>query len=219
MKYLVLLLVLFTGCGHNRSDLIKSTAKGTLYVGSPLGHGSGAYLKVGNKDIVLTNAHVCEGVFQPHVMAAQKGNILAYIMTTPFLTNHEGKSNSDINMIKINETTDLCAIEMHPSPDMNPLPLSNKVSLFDYVLILGYPKYDPMTPTFGFIMRKGLKDVLHDGNEVNFSSATVYPGNSGSPVVNMNGELVGLVSEGDTVTHSSVLVTLEHIKDFLSNIH
>ena len=61
------------------------------------------------------------------------------------------------------------------------------------VIILGYPAagvtFDYPTITEGIVS----KVFVGDGDGIFLTSATVNPGNSGGPVINLNGDLVGVI--------------------------
>lgn len=49
-----------------------------------------------------------------------------------------------------------------------------------------------------------------------FTNLVIYPGNSGSPVVNFWGNVVGVIFAGDNVTNYGLIIPLRDIKKFLS---
>jgi serine protease Do len=72
---------------------------------------------------------------------------------------------------------------------------SNRTRVGEFVLALGHPFGLEQTVSFGIISRKGAPlQVAAPGFEFIQTDAAVNPGNSGGPLVNMAGEVVGVNS-------------------------
>ena len=72
---------------------------------------------------------------------------------------------------------------------------SNRTRVGEFVLALGHPFGLEQTVSFGIVSRKGAPlDVATPGSDFIQTDATVNPGNSGGPLVNMAGEVVGVNS-------------------------
>ena len=72
---------------------------------------------------------------------------------------------------------------------------SNKTRVGEFVLALGHPFGLEQTVSFGIVSRKGAPiQVAAPGFEFIQTDAAVNPGNSGGPLVNMAGEVVGVNS-------------------------
>ncbi len=72
---------------------------------------------------------------------------------------------------------------------------SNRLRVGEFVLALGHPFGLEQTVSFGIVSRKGLPlQVATPGFDFIQTDATVNPGNSGGPLVNMAGEVVGINS-------------------------
>jgi serine protease Do len=72
---------------------------------------------------------------------------------------------------------------------------SNRLRVGEFVLALGHPFGLEQTVSFGIVSRKGAPlQVATPGFDFIQTDATVNPGNSGGPLVNMAGEVVGINS-------------------------
>jgi Trypsin-like peptidase domain len=93
------------------------------------------------------------------------------------------------------------------------------------LFVLGYPPI-PLNSTSTLVMQKGEVTVesipIHyspTSNESNFLfSATVRPGNSGGPIINTKGELLGIVSSDRTSLSSTVSSTVAPVLPFYAGI-
>jgi serine protease Do len=72
---------------------------------------------------------------------------------------------------------------------------SNRLRVGEFVLALGHPFGLEQTVSFGIVSRKGAPlQVAAPGFDFIQTDAAVNPGNSGGPLVNMSGEVVGVNS-------------------------
>lgn len=92
---------------------------------------------------------------------------------------------------------DLAVLKIEGARDLPVLPLgdSNRVRVGEFVLALGHPFGLGQTVSFGIVGRKGAPlRVASPGFDFIETDAAVNPGNSGGPLVNMAGEVVGVNS-------------------------
>lgn len=93
---------------------------------------------------------------------------------------------------------DYAIIEVTAAPDVRPLPLAQSVTELDTVISAGFPGLFQSFQQTGLprmILRSG--EFIHalpqaDGREVYAHSAEVFQGNSGGPLLNACGEVVGM---------------------------
>jgi serine protease DegQ len=138
--------------------------------------GSGVVVDA-NKGYVLTNNHVVEGADDVSVTIADGRTVKAKVLGTD--------PDSDLAVLQI--TADkLTAL---------PVADSSKVRVGDFVAAVGEPFGLGQTVTHGMISALGRTGLGNSGVQ-NFiqTDAPNNPGNSGGPLVNLRGELVGINS-------------------------
>ena len=138
------------------------------------GLGSGVIVDAGH-GYILTNWHVVSGADQVKVVVADGRDFKAeWIRTDP--------------------ATDLAVIKIAADGLVDvPLGDSDKVDVGDWVLAIGAPQYLPETVTAGIVSAKG-RTTGGGPMYQNFiqTDAAINRGNSGGPLVNMRGEVIGI---------------------------
>jgi serine protease Do len=108
---------------------------------------------------------------------------------------HDGR-RFDARLVGLDERVDLALLKI----EAKGLPVaqlgdSNRTRVGEFVLALGHPFGLEQTVSFGIVSRKGAPlQVAAPGFEFIQTDAAVNPGNSGGPLVNMAGEVVGVNS-------------------------
>ena len=155
--------------------------------------------------VFATNNHVVEGA--THLFAYFTESKLKYKAETLFVD-----SDNDLALVKITD------------PKFSGFPAINygfKLSTEDVgteVFVLGYPRVDTMGEevklTTGVVSsRSGFQ-----GNQSQYQvSAPIQPGNSGGPLFNESGELIGIVSakHSDGAENVSYAVKLSYLNDLI----
>ena len=141
--------------------------------------GQGSGVIIDKNGLVLTNAHVVERVDNVSVTLAD-GNILeGQVLGTDAIT--------DLALVKIDEST---------SSVFAPLGNSEDLEVGDWAIALGTPYGLEKTVTLGIV-----SSLHRDINSLGFSDkrldliqtdAAINPGNSGGPLINSNGEVIGI---------------------------
>jgi serine protease Do len=127
---------------------------------------------------LVTNAHVVEGATDVQVRLATGRRLKGTVV---------GRDNRvDLALVRVQ------------SPDRLPtLPLgdSDRLRVGEFVLALGHPFGLEQTVSFGIVSRKGAPlSSPTPGFDFIQTDAAVNPGNSGGPLVNMAGQVVGVNS-------------------------
>jgi serine protease Do len=142
-----------------------------VQIATPYSTGTGFIIP--QDDIIITNEHVIRGsqdiVIQDQSGHRQKGKVL-----------YTDQSN-DLALIKVE--TILEGIEN--------LAFTDVIDMGQHIIALGHPYGLSFSSTFGIISNssldvKGISYIMHD--------AALNPGNSGGPLINSIGELVGMNS-------------------------
>lgn len=146
--------------------------------------GVGSGFLVDPKGYILTNEHVVEGATRITV-GLQSGE------------QYRGK------IVGIDEETDVAVIKIDPPHDLPTLKLgdSNAAQVGDWVLAIGSPFGLDQTVTAGIISKKE-RETPYFTSFQRFlqTDAAINRGNSGGPLVNMRGEVIGINSQIATMT-------------------
>ena len=138
--------------------------------------GSGVIID-GKKGLILTNAHVIQKTGTIKVVLEDEREFEARIVGTD--------PDSDLAVLKIDSEQDLPAIKMGSSEDL---------MIGETVIAIGNPFGFSHTVTTGVISAKNRsiraeKRVYHNFIQID---ASINPGNSGGPLLNINGDLIGI---------------------------
>jgi serine protease Do len=145
----------------------------------PLGGGSGFI--VNKQGYVFTNAHVVEGADIVKVSLINKKTYVAKVVGVD--------KKADVAVLKISA----------PGEDLPVVAFgdSKKLAIGEWVMAIGNPFGLQNTVTSGIVSAKGRRDQMQGGDAYQDfiqTDAAVNPGNSGGPLVNLKGEVVGINS-------------------------
>ena len=128
-----------------------------------------------------------------------------YILTNNHVVEQATKIQVQLNgdttrytakVIGVDEDTDLAVIKIDASKELPIAKLGNSdgVQVGDWVLAIGSPFGLQQTMTAGIVSATGRDLGAQGGTFTNFiqTDASINPGNSGGPLVNMQGEVVGI---------------------------
>lgn len=142
--------------------------------------GLGTGMLIDAEGHILTNNHVVAGATKIHV-------------TLP-----DGRQYSDksVKLIGTDSKTDLAVIQITAKEPFPYLPLgdSDKVGVGQWVVAIGHPRGLDQTVTQGIISAKHRTGISDPGGYQDFlqTDAAINPGNSGGPLLNLQGEVVGV---------------------------
>lgn len=159
---------------------------------------------------IMTNRHVCDGL--------QEDSEIMY---------KSGSNSGSVRVVYRDRIADLCLLE--GADNIEPLETAFKIYNHEKVYLLGYPSGRPLSYEYGFHVGEEVIDLdnycYHNTNNIcQFSydayhiNAISYPGNSGSPVLDIFGNVVGVLFAGrrDQPT-ATYIVPLDDIKRVLEN--
>lgn len=155
--------------------------------GTKISTGTGfIYKKNDDKAFIMTNNHVVEGADEVKIIRSDNEVIDAKVLG--------GETYSDIAVLNINASDALSVIDIGSSSD---------IRLGDTVFTIGSPLGEAYsgTVTKGILSGKDrLVEVSFSGNTSDYymkvlqTDAAINPGNSGGPLLNLNGEVIGINS-------------------------
>jgi serine protease Do len=124
---------------------------------------------------ILTNNHMVEGADEITVTLADKREFTAEII---------GRDSK----------TDLALIKIEEAKDLQPLPLgdSDKLEVGDWVIAIGNPFGLENTVTAGIVSAKYRQIGTSSYDNYIQTDASINRGNSGGPLLNINGEVIGI---------------------------
>ncbi len=145
----------------------------------PLGGGSGFILA--REGYIFTNAHVVDGADIVKVGLSNNKTYTAKIVGVD--------KKVDVAVVKIDA----------PLEELKPVDFgdSRKLQIGEWVLAIGNPFALQNTVTTGIVSAKGRREQISGGDSYQDfiqTDAAVNPGNSGGPLVNLRGEVVGINS-------------------------
>lgn len=137
--------------------------------------GIGTGVIIDAKGIILTNNHVVEG----------RNDVTVRL--------HDGREFKATE-IETDPNTDLAIVKIEGADNLKPAKLgdSDQVEVGDWVLALGHPFGLEGTLTSGIVSAKG-RGIGHPARATFIQTdAAINPGNSGGPLINLDGEVIGI---------------------------
>jgi putative serine protease PepD len=169
-----------------KGDLVRTVyaAASPSVVSVRTGSGSGTGFLVKSDGTIVTNAHVVGDSSQVQVRFDDKGEL------------------HDAQVLSVDASTDLAALKVDADAASGVRPLefadSDDVKVGDSAIAIGYPLGLDRTATAGII--SGLERQIEAPNgfsidKVIQTDAAVNPGNSGGPLLNAKGQVIGVNSQ------------------------
>jgi S1-C subfamily serine protease len=171
--------------GNTVNEIYKADANGVAFIESKVAEGvaSGSGVVLDDEGHVLTNNHVVEGGEVITVSLESEGQMYpAEVVGT--------EPNSDLALLKVEA----------PAAKLHPLKLgdSAKMEVGDPVVAIGNPFDLQRTVTSGIVSALQREIQAPDGmtiDNVIQTDAAINPGNSGGPLINGDGEVIGINSQ------------------------
>ena len=185
----------------------KIVGPSVIKVSTPGGLGSG--VMINNDGYAITNAHVIQGETNLEV--------------TVWLPQSDGSLQrttiEEVEIIAINNHLDLALLRIkHPEGepfDFSYLEKAESIVVGQPVFAIGNPLGLERSMSQGVV---STKQRSFDGLTYIQTDAAVNPGNSGGPLFNTKGEVVGITNMGITAAESlNFAIPTRYVKDFINN--
>ncbi len=137
--------------------------------------GMGSGFVIDEAGVVLTNSHVVRGADEVRVRT------------------HDGRDYV-VSDIKMDENSDIAVLRIKDAKGLKALRFgdSDTAEIGDWVLAVGNPFDVGMTVTAGIISAKSRGLGIARREDFLQTDAAINPGNSGGPLLNLNGEVIGI---------------------------
>ena len=142
---------------------------------SPRSRGMGSGFVIDDAGVILTNSHVVSGADEVKVRT------------------HDGHDYV-VSEVKMDENSDIAVLRIKDAKGLKALRFgdSDTAEIGDWVLAVGNPFDVGMTVTAGIISAKSRGLGIARREDFLQTDAAINPGNSGGPLLNLNGEVIGI---------------------------
>lgn len=221
--------------GNVHKMYIRSLQKHVVMIHNSKGSGATGFIIKGKsgKSVIMTNAHVCELQENGQVFVIYRGDKYVQSVIKQYPLNDlcaiEAPSTSngqlkEAHWVKLGE--EVSAIGY---PFLEPLSVTN--GEFSGIMNITIPvKYNPLPEeckgeTYRIVDTSdtmyaffGVTSICVRDLQAMTSSVSIAPGNSGSPIVNIYGNVVGVMFAGRSDAQRSYAVPLSDLKAFLGDL-
>lgn len=174
------------------TKLYKKTSPAVVSIRTAKGSGSGAIIAANG--LIVTNAHVVEGFNQVQVTLGDGRQIVGEVVAVG------GANCVDLALVQVSGQTNLPAIA---------LAASNSAEIGMPIVAIGNPLDIASTMTTG-----NVSNLAHHVGRI-LTDVRLNPGNSGGPLLNLKGQLVGIVEggySGDSGDGINVAISVEQVR-------
>jgi serine protease Do len=205
---------LSTRAARTRTQLIEDTKSAVVIVANPTGSGSGFLLDLDGH--LITNHHVVRNErYHSVTFFVRKGK------------NIERKKIEDVELVALNPLYDLALLKVEPARlEAEGIPLRPLLLSPRYSVEPGDPVFAVGNPGVGIqILEQSVSEGIVSSASRNFNdllylqtTAAVNPGNSGGPLLNQDGEVIGVVTFKAFFQEGiAFALPVRYLKDFLEN--
>lgn len=142
---------------------------------TPRSRGMGSGFVIDEAGVILTNSHVVRGADEVKART------------------HDGRDYV-VSEVKMDENSDIAVLRVKDAKGLKALRFgdSDTAEIGDWVLAVGNPYDVGMTVTAGIISAKSRGLGIARREDFLQTDAAINPGNSGGPLLNLNGEVIGI---------------------------
>ena len=164
---------------EQREKLRKEQEKQRRFHRDPVYSGEGSGVVIRKEGFILTNRHVVDG--------AEKIKIV-----------FKDGSEFDGEVRGVDAQSDVAVIQIEPKGKaltVAKLADSDKTRVGEFAIAIGAPFNLDYSVTFGHVSAKGRSSIIQDkimDQDFIQTDASINPGNSGGPLVNIDGEVIGI---------------------------
>ena len=178
-----------------------TTPDTTLPPGHPALTAEGTGVILTSDGYILTNKHVIEGATK----------------ITVTLTNGHDYQGTTLGS---DTRDDLAVVKISPTETLVPAPLGNSDNMrpADWVMAMGNPLGFDYSVTVGVVSGKGRSLPSSNFGAYIQTDAAIYPGNSGGPLVNLAGEVIGINTAVIPDTNLGFAVPINTAKDIIPQL-
>jgi S1-C subfamily serine protease len=178
-----------------------TTPDTTLPPGHPALTAEGTGVILTADGYILTNKHVIEGATK----------------ITVTLTNGHDYQGTTLGS---DTRDDLAVVKINPTETLQPAPLGNSDNMraADWVMAMGNPLGFDYSVTVGVVSAKGRSLPSSNFGAYIQTDAAIYPGNSGGPLVNLAGEVIGINTAVIPNTNLGFAIPINTAKDIIPQL-
>ena len=165
------------GTVHSVVDIVEKARAGVVRITGTTGSGSG--FVVDSTGYILTNEHVIRNNLGLTAVFADGSRL------TP-------------DIVSVDEELDVALLRISSARSLTALPFASSVRVGEEVVALGYPLHDHAELQGRVTVTKGIVSSFRRIGDVAYvqTDAALNRGNSGGPLLNLRGEVVGMVTTG-----------------------
>lgn len=181
-----------------------------------------AYDKDANVSFIVTNNHFCVSMFEMMPLTGR----FYYEAFDDQLSANNSYNEKDMFVVGIDETKDLCLlVAVGYVRPVKIAPEKYKPSSMEPVRIIGAPSgiFPIIVDTYvsGTTSRDLLPEHMREGEDLILVSCVIVGGQSGSPIFNRRGQVIGVIflglNSGNVPTYGSPAIPLSDLREFLDD--